>query len=77
MNWLKRLFHYLRHDFIKINWDGTMTSNDMVEDEFPNKISEVNPATGLPMFGALDSMGNTIGSSTSFSRNYSGDEHYR
>lgn len=70
MNWSKKIFHYLRHDFIKLNWDGSMTSKDMDEDDFPSQNSLTNPATGLPMFGAFDSLGNTIGSSTSFGGNH-------
>lgn len=76
MGLLKRLFYYLRNDFIKINWDGTMTSNS-IEEDFPKKISQINPTTGLPMIGALDSMGNTFGSSLSFERNYSNYDYYR
>ena len=67
MQRIKQLLHYLRHDFIKINWDGTM-HGDEDENDFPQRSSQINPATGLPMFGALDSMGNAIGSSSYFER---------
>lgn len=38
--------------------------------------TQYNPATGLPMIGALDSMGNSIGSSTS-DRNHWNDDYHR
>ncbi|MCE3045399.1 hypothetical protein [Legionella sp. 16cNR16C] len=39
--------------------------------------TEYNPATGLPMIGALDSMGNSIGSSASDRDNYWNNDYHR
>ncbi|WP_298624823.1 hypothetical protein [uncultured Legionella sp.] len=38
--------------------------------------TEYNPATGLPMIGALDSMGNSIGSSAFDHNSWNSDYHY-
>ena len=37
--------------------------------------TEYNPATGLPMIGALDSMGNSMGSSAFDHNSWSSDYH--
>ncbi|WP_272946893.1 hypothetical protein [Legionella erythra] len=39
--------------------------------------TEINPATGLPMIGALDSMGNSFGSSASDRDNYWNNDYHR
>ncbi|HBD7196761.1 TPA: hypothetical protein KKX01_002724 [Legionella pneumophila] len=39
--------------------------------------TEINPATGLPMIGALDSMGNSLGSSASDRDNYWNNDYLR
>lgn len=38
--------------------------------------TEYNPATGLPMIGALDSMGNSIGSSAFDHNSWNSDYHH-
>lgn len=38
--------------------------------------TEINPATGLPMIGALDSMGNSFGSSASDRDNYWNNDYH-
>jgi len=61
----RKLFHYLVNDFIKIAPEGEF-GKKMKNDEvsFKNE-SPINPATGSYMIGALDSSGNTFGSSGS------------
>lgn len=54
--------------------------------DFQNKLNQrtanknetkINPATGLPMIGSLDSMGNSIGSSASDRNNNWHDDYHR
>ncbi|CDZ79419.1 hypothetical protein BN59_03737 [Legionella massiliensis] len=39
--------------------------------------TQYNPATGLPMIGALDSMGNSMGSSASDRNDYWNSDYHR
>ncbi|HIF0232773.1 TPA: hypothetical protein ACXYK5_002700 [Legionella pneumophila] len=50
--------------------------NDENNFDLSQNKTEYNPATGLPMIGALDSMGNSLGSSASDSNSCNSD-HYR
>lgn len=45
--------------------------------EIESNQTQYNPATGLPMIGALDSMGNSIGTSTSDRDNYWNNDYHR
>jgi hypothetical protein len=45
--------------------NGRNAKNNNVNFEIKSSQTQYNPATGLPMIGALDSMGNSIGSSAS------------
>lgn len=45
--------------------------------EIESNQTQYNPATGLPMIGALDSMGNSIGTSASDRDNYWNNDYHR
>ncbi|HDV5786129.1 TPA: hypothetical protein RJD83_003115 [Legionella pneumophila] len=45
--------------------------------EIRSSQTQYNPATGLPMIGALDSMGNSIGTSASDRDNYWHNDYHR
>lgn len=45
--------------------------------EIESNKTQYNPATGLPMIGALDSMGNSIGTSASDRDNYWNNDYHR
>lgn len=42
-----------------------------------NNETKINPATGLPMIGNLDSLGNSFGSSASDRQNNLGNDYHR
>ena len=45
--------------------------------EIESNQTQYNPATGLPMIGALDSLGNSIGTSASDRDNYWNNDYHR
>lgn len=45
--------------------------------EIESNQTQYNPSTGLPMIGALDSMGNSIGTSASDRDNYWNNDYHR
>ncbi|MBJ16567.1 MAG: hypothetical protein CMF38_08085 [Legionellaceae bacterium] len=45
--------------------------------EIESNQTQYNPATGLPMIGALDSMGNSIGTSAYDRDNYWSNDYHR
>jgi len=59
---LKKLWRFFMDDVLKVGPPGSYTRND---DFNIRNESTVNPATGSYMIGALDSSGNTFGSSGS------------
>lgn len=50
--------------------------NNRLNFENESNQTQYNHATGLPMIGALDSMGNSIGSSASDRNNYWNDNYH-
>lgn len=48
-----------------------------LNDDIKSNQTRYNPATGLPMIGALDTLGNSIGSSASDRDNYLNNEYHR
>lgn len=55
--------------------NGRSAKNNKHNYEFEANQTQYNPATGLPMIGALDSLGNSIGISASDRDNYWNDYH--
>ena len=56
--------------------ESTDEQNNENNFDLSQNTTEYNPATGLPMIGALDSMGNSIGSSA-FDHNSWNSDYYR
>ena len=77
MKWIKIIFKpviWLFDDFELVSINCHNTSNNRKNN---NRI-KINPSTGLPMIGSLDSLGNSFGSSASDrSSNVHTDYHHQ
>ncbi|HAT3877934.1 TPA: hypothetical protein I8669_002768 [Legionella pneumophila] len=62
--------------FAAIIITNARNANNIINFEINSNETQYNPATGLPMIGALDSMGNSIGTSSSDRDNYWNNDYH-
>jgi len=64
MKWIKKIFKPIIFFIKSLSVSNSNYQND-INDFTNNNETTINPNTGLPMIGNLDSMGNSFGSSAS------------